>query len=143
MKGKTHDLNHDLTFSAHTINCVCHSIRSMFRVLCIYNFACILTYGLLDMGLVEIHGNKGHLTANKGGIFCRYTRICWYFCHAVAHNQAGKFCWNHPQFWERQNIASLPMFGSQKPPTLTQNSTFSQALFSFFRDEGQFSKMSH
>ena len=35
---KTHDLNHDLTFSAHTINCVCHSIRSMFRVLGIYNF---------------------------------------------------------------------------------------------------------
>ena len=33
MKGKTHDLNHYLTFSAHTINCVCHSIRSMFRVL--------------------------------------------------------------------------------------------------------------
>jgi hypothetical protein len=32
VKGKTHDLNHDLTFSAHTINCVCHSIRSMFRV---------------------------------------------------------------------------------------------------------------
>ena len=27
-KEKTHDLNHDLTFSAHT----------MFRVLCIYNF---------------------------------------------------------------------------------------------------------
>ena len=39
MKGKTHDLNHDLTFSAHTINCVCHSIRSMFRVLGVYNFA--------------------------------------------------------------------------------------------------------
>ena len=38
MKGKTHDLNHDLTFSAHTINCMCHSIRSMFRVLGIYNF---------------------------------------------------------------------------------------------------------
>ena len=35
---KTLDLNHDLTFSAHTINCVCHSIRSMFRVLGIYNF---------------------------------------------------------------------------------------------------------
>ena len=27
-----------LTFSAHTINCVCHSIRLMFRVLGIYNF---------------------------------------------------------------------------------------------------------
>ena len=38
MKGKTHDLNHDLTFSAHIINCVCHSIRSMFGVLGIYNF---------------------------------------------------------------------------------------------------------
>ena len=38
LKGKTHDLNHDLTFSAHTINCVCHSIRSMFRVLGIHNF---------------------------------------------------------------------------------------------------------
>ena len=38
MKGKTHDLDHDLTFSAHTINCVCHSIWSMFRVLGIYNF---------------------------------------------------------------------------------------------------------
>ena len=35
---KTHDLNHDLTFYEHTINCVCHSIRSMFRVLGIYNF---------------------------------------------------------------------------------------------------------
>ena len=39
MKGKTHDLNYDLTFSAHTFNWVCHSIRSMFRVLGIYNFA--------------------------------------------------------------------------------------------------------
>ena len=35
---KPHDLNHDLTFSAHTIKCVCHSIRSRFRVLGIYNF---------------------------------------------------------------------------------------------------------
>ena len=33
MKGKTNDL---------TINCVCHSIRSMFRVLGIYNFALLL-----------------------------------------------------------------------------------------------------
>ena len=38
-KGKTHDLNHDLTFSAHTINCVCHSKMLMFRILGnIYNF---------------------------------------------------------------------------------------------------------
>jgi hypothetical protein len=50
VKGKPHDLNHDLTFSAHTINytinCVCHSIRSMFRVLGTYNFGSILrNYG--------------------------------------------------------------------------------------------------
>jgi hypothetical protein len=38
VKGKNHDLKHDLTFSAHTINCVCHSIRAIFRVLGIYNF---------------------------------------------------------------------------------------------------------
>ena len=38
MKGKTHDLTHDLTFYAHTMKCVCHSIRSMFRVLGVYNF---------------------------------------------------------------------------------------------------------
>ena len=39
MKEITHDINHDLTFyCTHTINCVCHSIRSMFRVLGIYNF---------------------------------------------------------------------------------------------------------
>ena len=37
-KEITHDLNRDLHFTAHTINCVCHSIRSMFRVLGIYNF---------------------------------------------------------------------------------------------------------
>ena len=36
--GISHDLNYDLTFYAHTINCVCHSIRSMFRVLGVYNF---------------------------------------------------------------------------------------------------------
>ena len=45
MKGKTHDLNQDLIFSAHTINCMCHSIRSMFRVLGIYNFAVLQKCG--------------------------------------------------------------------------------------------------
>ena len=37
-EGKTHDINNALTFSAHTINCVCHSISSMFRILGVYNF---------------------------------------------------------------------------------------------------------
>ena len=31
-------------FTAHTINCVCHSIRSMFRVLGIYNFVQCLNF---------------------------------------------------------------------------------------------------
>ena len=52
MKGKTHDLNHDLTFSAHTINCVCHRIRSMFRVLGIYNFGLDLIFGLIQFVLI-------------------------------------------------------------------------------------------
>jgi hypothetical protein len=41
---KTHDLNHDLTFSEHTINCVCHSIRSLVRVLGIYNFEAHISF---------------------------------------------------------------------------------------------------
>ena len=48
MKGKTHDLNHDLTFFAHTINCVCHSITSMFRVLGIYNFGNVQNHTMVD-----------------------------------------------------------------------------------------------
>ena len=51
VKGKNHDLNHDLTFSAHTINCVCHSIRSMFRVLGMYNFG----QGAKSYGTVGLH----------------------------------------------------------------------------------------
>ena len=47
MKGKTHDLNHNLTFFAHTINLLCHSISLMFRVLGIYNF------GVLEKGRKE------------------------------------------------------------------------------------------
>ena len=31
-------------FNAHTIDCVCHTIRSMFRVLGIYNFGFALYY---------------------------------------------------------------------------------------------------
>ena len=42
MKEITHDLNHDFYhLTAHTINCVCQSIRSMFRVPGISNFALI------------------------------------------------------------------------------------------------------
>ena len=46
MKRKNHDLNYDSTFSTHTINCVCHSIMSMFKVLSIYNFALGITFEL-------------------------------------------------------------------------------------------------
>ena len=38
MKWITHDLNHYKHFTAHTFNCVCHCIKSMFRVLGVYNF---------------------------------------------------------------------------------------------------------
>ena len=76
MKGKTHDLNHDLIFSAHTINCVCHSLRSMFRVLGVYNFAFspntlrfirfVSSFGaqLLSVGPVEIFGGQSSLPSH-------------------------------------------------------------------------------
>ena len=35
-----------------------------------------LTYGLQDMGLVEILCSKGHPLANIDGIFCTDTLIC-------------------------------------------------------------------
>ena len=34
------------SFSAHTIKCVCHSIRSMFRVLGVYNFGFLIFFSL-------------------------------------------------------------------------------------------------
>ena len=45
----THDLNHDLTFYCTHNDCVCHSIRSMFRVLGIYNFG--TNTNLLPVGI--------------------------------------------------------------------------------------------
>jgi hypothetical protein len=54
---KTHDLNHDLTFSAHTINCMCHSIRSMFRVLDIYNYVIWTNIGCSGHG---VHVTMNH-----------------------------------------------------------------------------------
>ena len=63
MKGKTHDLNHDLTFSIHTINCVCHSIRSMFRVLGIYNFGCEKDIGYKYINIYFFnHSNSASFT---------------------------------------------------------------------------------
>jgi hypothetical protein len=58
VKGKTHDLYHDLTFSAHTISCVCHSIRSMFRVLGIYNFATFIKKSVLGFKEKKLSENN-------------------------------------------------------------------------------------
>ena len=58
MKEITHDLTHDLTFYC-AINCVCHSIRSMFGVLGIYNFGYSVhsssMYCKSILGLVDTH----------------------------------------------------------------------------------------
>ena len=38
-ENENHGLNHDLFILLHTQSkCVCHSVRSMFRVLGVYNF---------------------------------------------------------------------------------------------------------
>ena len=82
-KEKIHDLNHDLTFSAHTINCVCHRIRSMFRVLGIYSFggkveAC--NKGNSDLSSYHSSQVRKCLTIKslrpaKGGKFTFYVQI--------------------------------------------------------------------
>ena len=43
VKEITHDLNQDVTFYAHTINCLRHSIRPMFRVLQLIFFSVTAT----------------------------------------------------------------------------------------------------
>ena len=55
---KSERKNHDLTFSAHTINCMCHSIRSMFRVLGIHNFGTSTKWFLFGT-------SHGHLPEKK------------------------------------------------------------------------------
>ena len=58
---ETHDLNHDLTFSAHTINCVRHSIRSMFKVLGIYNFGSAISFWFYKLSS-DVQKNKNKVT---------------------------------------------------------------------------------
>ena len=69
MKGKTHELNHDLTFSAHIINYVCHSIKAMFRVLGTYNFVRWLKFNIKTITFLYTRTPKGfdipHLTMFK------------------------------------------------------------------------------
>ena len=55
MKGKENGLNHDSTFSAHTINYVCHSMRSMFRVLGVYNFDSGIVYVVVSQIFKKFH----------------------------------------------------------------------------------------
>ena len=46
------EITHDVTFyCTHTINCVCQSIMSMFRVLGIYNFALMLKFPTNSTGI--------------------------------------------------------------------------------------------
>ena len=82
---KTHDLNHDLTFSAHTINCVCHSMTSMFRVLGVYNFA-------FDLSEFEKHSQNNLISCSNISNFCQdnsadlngYFSHCGNFMKALA-----------------------------------------------------------
>ena len=68
MKEIYHDLNHELAFSAQTINCVCHSIRPMFRVSTMYNFD-------RSYGFKRVHSTMGNPVHRRrtGGYF---TLLC-------------------------------------------------------------------
>ena len=93
VNGKTHDLNHDLTFSARTINCVCHSIRSMFRVLGIYNFGWSKNYevsvNLPLRGTMERKSRKKPSTYNKILIKVLLLKI---FCEIFRFQNMCKLC---------------------------------------------------
>ena len=67
-------------FTAHTINCVCHSIRTMFRVLGINN----LCLGLKSLGLeCPVTHNKARLVKAEA-LF----NVCQ-FEHAMVHFHRG------------------------------------------------------
>ena len=73
MKEITHDLNHDLTFY---FNCVCHILRSMFRVLGIYNFAMLLNNAesadlLKTRAMLVSKTNSKHIAP----LFTTYSRV--------------------------------------------------------------------
>ena len=52
---KSESKNHDLTFPANTINWLCHSIRSIFRVLGIYDFVGSTNYSLDPILFFALH----------------------------------------------------------------------------------------
>ena len=86
MKGKSHDLNHDLTFYAHTFNCVCYSIRSMFRVLGVYNFG----YGY--KGLVFCRNNGWKMENMDTGITVpKWMLIVWPKILQIPQNLSAQF----------------------------------------------------
>ena len=66
-------------FTAHTFKCVCHCIRSMFRVLGIYNFE---KHQNMDDANFDWHRNKPSITHIDFDINCYghilYTTACLY-----------------------------------------------------------------
>ena len=80
---------HDLMFSAHTINCVCHSIRSMFRVLGMYNFANDPQRSgpVTERQKIRSNNPKHHSFRCPGGKWPGGARIsCSYCCNTTGWN---------------------------------------------------------
>ena len=75
MKWINHDLNHYKYFTAHTINCVCHCIRSMFRVLGIYNFDGIFHIFELTQTVPQNSRHHKHAKLLKWGCNFRQKRF--------------------------------------------------------------------
>ena len=73
----------------HTINCVCHSIRSMFRVLGIYNFEGL--QGPYKGEWLQLHNacNRCHqsneIVLNLISLFAKRIYHGWYFLAPVLH----------------------------------------------------------
>ena len=52
-------------FTAHTFKCVCHCIRTMFRVLGVYNFGMYLEHDKIDRNELQIRTNSQKGTGLK------------------------------------------------------------------------------
>ena len=100
MKGNTHELNHDLSFSAHTINCVCHSIRSMFRVLGMYNFASMFNLTFF-WWIFECKELMGMFCSFYSSFFCFF--VFGHFWRQILRNLCLHFARQDGQEEKKQN----------------------------------------
>ena len=101
-------------FTAHTLNCVCHCIRAMFRVLGMYNFATWSNKPALTKSVKWVHSFS---VGNANTKEC-YQKIFWNWPQNWQRNCTKKFSWNFhcphesTQFWFNIHFDRLTTIGN-------------------------------